>query len=118
MLASEIIYSVLAPLFDGQVAPAPLAMGQKVEGTYITYQSISEEALNTVKEWTGFEQLRVQINIHNADKIQCELDARIIKRAISEQKISSCSLLGGQDGGFDDETQLYQHQVDILIWQN
>jgi uncharacterized membrane protein YsdA (DUF1294 family) len=46
------------------------------------------------------------------------LDARIVKRAISEQKLSSCSLLGGQDGGFDDETQLYQHQVDILIWQN
>lgn len=118
MLASEVIYQTLGPLFNDQVAPAPIAQNQKVEGTYITYQGISEEALNTVKTWTGYEQLRVQINVHHLDKIQCEQDARKVKRAMSDQILTSCVVVGGQDGGFDDETQLYQQQVDILIWQN
>lgn len=118
MLASEVIYQTLGPLFNDQVAPAPIPIGTKVFETYVTYQGISEESLNTVNTWTGYDQLRVQINIHNADKIQCELDAKAVKRAMSDQKLTSCTILGGRDGGFDDDTQLYQQQVDILIWQN
>ena len=118
MLASEVIYQTLGPLFNDQVAPAPLAKGQKVQGTYITYQGISEDSLNTVKTWTGYDHLRVQINVHHADKIQCEKDAARVKRAMADQNLTECVIAGAQDGGFDDETQLYQQQVDIFIWQN
>ncbi|HCJ6237460.1 MULTISPECIES: hypothetical protein [Acinetobacter calcoaceticus/baumannii complex] len=117
MLASEIIYQILGPLFNDQVAPAPLSPGMEIHGTYITYQTLNGNPLNTVKTWTGYDQLRVQINIHNADKVQCEKDAARVKRALVDQKLSSCSLIGDSDGGFDDETQLFQQQVDILIWQ-
>jgi len=117
MLASEVIYQTLGPIFNDQVAPAPIPQGQQIEGTYITYQGISEDSLNTVKTWTGYDHLRVQINVFNTDKIQCEKDAARLKRAMSDQKLSECVIAGAQDGGFDDETQLYQHQVDIFIWQ-
>lgn len=118
MLASEVIYQTLGPLFNDQFAPAPLAQGQQVFGTYVTYQGISEDPLNTVNTWTGHDHLRVQINVHNKDKIQCEKDAAKVKRAMANQKLTSCSIAGGADGGFDDETQLYQQQIDIFIWQN
>ena len=116
MLASEVVYQTLSPIFN--IAPAPLAENQKYIGTYVTYQGISEESLNTVKAWTGHDLLRVQINVFDTSKLTCEKVAIQIKHLMSKQTLTACTILGGRDGGFDAETKLYMQQIDISIWQS
>lgn len=118
MLASEVVYQTLGPLFNDQVAPAPLAQGQQVSGTYVTYQSISEESLETVNDWTGYDHVRMQVNIFNHDSIECERDKNRAKFAMRRQKLSACVIAGGHYAGFDEATQLHQHIVEFFIWQN
>lgn len=118
MLASEVIYQTLAPLFNGQVAPAPLVQGQQVSGTYLTYQSISEESLETVNGWTGHDHVRMQVNIFNHDSIECERDKNRVKFVMRDQKLTACAIAGGHYAGFDEATQLHHHIVEFFIWQN
>lgn len=118
MLVSEVIFQTLSPLFDDRVGPHPMPKDYDKSETYVTYQGISEEPINTVKEWTGYELKRVQVNIYNHDNIKCEQDALAIKSALSNQKLSSCVLIASRDGGMDEDTQLYQYQIDFEIWQN
>ncbi|MGY5392761.1 hypothetical protein [Acinetobacter sp. NigerLNRRAM0016] len=117
MLASELVYQVLGPLFSDRVGPHPLPEGFDKSSTYLTYQGISNVALTTVKGWTGHDQVRIQVNVYNHDNIQCEKDAIQAKWAMGEQKILSCEVIGQSDGGLDEETQLYCQQIDFYIWQ-
>ncbi|WP_151731856.1 hypothetical protein [Acinetobacter ursingii] len=118
MLVSEVIYQTLSPIFSDRVAPHPMPKDYVKSETYVTYQGISEDPLNTVKTWTGYELKRVQVNIYNHDNIQCERDALSVKAALCNQKLSSCVLIASREGGMDEDTQLYQYQCDFEIWQN
>ena len=117
MLVKQIIYAVLGPLFNNQVGPHPLPPGFDKSETYITYSIVSVEPLNTVKAWTGHSQQRVQINIFNHDTIEAEQAKNEVIWAMTEQSHSSCTFISESDEGLDEETQLYQQQVDFLIWQ-
>lgn len=117
MLVKEIIYAVLGPLFNDRVGPHPLPQGFDKSETYITYTIVSVAPLNTVKAWTGHSQQRVQINIYNHDTIICEKAKNEVIWALTDQKHTSCTVLTESDNGLDEDTQLYQQQVDFLIWQ-
>ena len=117
MLIKEIIYTVLSPLFNDRVAPHPLPMSFDKSLTYITFQGISEDPLNTVKGWTGHGLQRVQINIFDPDVIECEKAKNKVIWAMDQQSHSSCTFVSARDEGLDDETQVYQQQIDFLIWQ-
>ena len=118
MLASELIYQVLSPLFADRVAPHPIPEKFDKALTYITYQSISNVSLVMLDGWTGHDQVRMQVNIYSSDNIQCEKDAVQVKWAMDQQRLAGCELLDQSDGGFDAETQLYCQQIDFYIWQN
>lgn len=117
MLVKEIIYAVLGPLFNDRVGPHPLPIGFEKSETYITHFGVSEVPLNTVKDWTGHSQHRVQINVFNHDIIECEKAKNKVIWAMTEQKHSSCTVSSIRDEGLDIDTQLYQQQIDFLIWQ-
>ena len=117
MLVKEIIYAVLGPLFNDRVGPHPLPLSFNKSETYITYSVVSGDPLNTVKNWTGHSQLRIQINIFNHDTIEAEQAKNEVVWAMTEQSHSSCTFISESDEGLDEETQLYQQQVDFLIWQ-
>lgn len=117
MLVKEIIYSVLGPLFNDCVGPHPLPQGFDTNQTYVTYQGISGNPLNTVKGWTGHTHQRVQINIFHSDIIDCEKAKNRVIWAMDQQAYSSCVVVDERDEGLDEETQVYQQQVDFLIWQ-
>lgn len=117
MLASELVYLVLGPLFGDRVGPHPLPESFDKSSTYLTYQGISNVALTTVKGWTGHDLVRMQVNVYNHDNIQCEKDAIKTKWAMTEQKLLSCEVIGSGSSGFDEETQLNFQQIDFYIWQ-
>lgn len=117
MLVKEIIYAVLGPLFNDRVGPHPLPIDFEKSETYITYFGVSENPLNTVKAWTGHSQHRVQINVFSHDIIECEKAKNRVIWAMTEQKHSSCTVSSMRDERLDTETQLYQQQIDFLIWQ-
>lgn len=117
MLASEMIYQVLGPLFGDRVGPHPMPKEFDKSITYLTYQGVSNIPLNTIKTWTGHDQVRMQVNIYNHDNIQCEKDANQVKWALCAQKQLSCELIGQSDAGLDEDTQLYCQQIDFYIWQ-
>lgn len=117
MLIKEIIYSVLGPLFNDRVSPHPLPIGFDKSEVYVTYQGISGTPLNTVKGWTGHSQHRVQINIFHPDIVVCEKAKNKVIWAMDEQRYASCTVIDERDEGLDEETQVYQQQVDFLIWQ-
>lgn len=118
MLASEVIYQVLSPLFADRVAPHPIPEGFDKSETYITYQGISNEHLEILDGWTGHGQVRVQVNVYHHDNIQCEKDAIRVLWAMDAQLLVSSSIAGQSDGGFDEDTQLYCQQIDFYIWQS
>ena len=117
MLASEAIYTILGPLFEDRVGPSPLPEGFDKSKTYITYEGITSDPLMTVKNWTGHDQVRIQVNVMNHDNIQCEKEAITVKRAMDDQSVVSCDFLGERYAGLDVETQLWQIQIDFYIWQ-
>lgn len=117
MLASELIYSVLGPLFNDRVGPAPLPEDFDKSATYITYEVITSIPLMTTKNWTGHDQVRIQVNVMNHDNIQCEKEVIKVKRAMDAQSIVNCELLGERYAGLDVETQLWQIQIDFYVWQ-
>lgn len=117
MLVKQIIYAVLGPIFNNRVGPHPLLQGFDKSETYITYSIVSVEPLNTVKAWTGHSQQRVQINIFNHDTIEAEQAKNEVIWAMTDQSHTSCTVITESDEGLDEETQLYQQQVDFLIWQ-
>ena len=118
MLASEAIYQILGPLFNDRVGPSPLPEGFDKSLTYITYESISSMPLMTVKNWTGHDQVRIQVNVMNHDNIECERAAIIVKRAMDSQSVVKCEFLGESYAGLDVETQLWQIQIDFYVWQS
>ena len=117
MLASEVIYSVLGPLFNDRVGPSPLPEGFDKSETYITYEGITAIPEITVKKWTGHDLVRIQVNVMNHDNIQCEKEAIKVKYAMDDQSIASSELIGDRFAGLDVETQLWQIQIDFYIWQ-
>lgn len=117
MLASEVIYSVLGPLFNDRVGPSPLPEGFDKSETYITYEGITAIPEITVKKWTGHDLVRIQVNVMNHDNIQCEKEAIKVKHAMDDQSIASSELIGERYAGLDVETQLWQIQIDFYIWQ-
>lgn len=118
MLASEVLYQVLGPIFNDRVGPHPLPEGFEKSVTYITYQGISNENLSTLKGWTGHSQVRVQVNVYNHEEIQCQKEAIRVIWAMDEQRLVSSSIADQVDGGFDVDTQLYCQQIDFYIWQS
>lgn len=118
MLVKEIIYVVLGPFFNSRVGPHPLPQNFDKSETYVTYQGVSEVPLNTVKAWTGHSNQRIQINVFNHDIIECEKAKNQVIWAMTEQKHSSCTVSSMRDEGLDSDTQLYQQQIDFLIWQD
>ena len=117
MLASEAIYAILGPIFNNRVGPAPLPAGFDKSLTYITYEGITSMPLMTVKNWTGHDQVRIQVNVMDHDNIECEKSAIRVKRAMDSQSVVSCEILGERYAGLDVETQLWQIQIDFYIWQ-
>ncbi|ELW82067.1 hypothetical protein ACINWC743_1574 [Acinetobacter sp. WC-743] len=117
MLASEAIYQILGSIFNDRVGPSPLPEGFDKSETYITYEGISSMPLMTVKNWTGHDHVRIQVNVMNHDNIECEKAAIKVKREMDSQSIIKCEFLGERYAGLDVETQLWQIQIDFYMWQ-
>lgn len=118
MLASEIIYAVLASTFADRVGPAPLPEPfDHQSGTYITYQKISGVGFEDDYGWLGHDEVRMQINVYHSDIIECEKESTKMRWLMNSQNLCACSE-EGSSAGFDSETQLYFEQVDFLIWQS
>ncbi|MCE1272442.1 MAG: hypothetical protein LWW88_12985 [Acinetobacter sp.] len=119
MLASEIIYQVLGPHFNDRVAPHPIPEKFDLQGgVYITFQKISSSSFSDDGGWTGHDYVRVQVNVHHTDMIECEKNAIQVKNLMNDQEYCSCEIAGGSGIEFDPETQLYYEQIDFYVWQS
>lgn len=119
MLASEIIYQVLGPHFNDRVAPHPIPEKFDLQGSvYITFQKISSSSFNDDGGWTGHDYVRVQVNVHHTDMIECEKNANQVRHLMNDQSLCSCEIAGGAGIDFDSETQLYYEQIDFFMWQS
>lgn len=118
MLASVMIYSQLKGLVNGRVFPAPRPESADQAVPYVTYQKIGTvEAINTLDEYIGAEQIRVQINVYHGEQLEAETLAHRVKVLLSQQRDCACEYVSATSD-FDPDTQLYAEINDFYIWQS
>lgn len=117
MLAVEIIYQTLKDAFNNRVGPHPLPEKFEIhDGTYVTYQKVSTEALTVMEGWTGYDYVRMQLMVVNEDIVQCERAAQQVRWLMQEQDKSEVACVGSMSD-FDPETQLFYETIDFMMWQ-
>lgn len=115
MIAGVRLNQILSPLVGNRVYPMIATERDDSTAPYIIYQAISSQPEVTDDGITGYEWVRMQIDVYHTDAYKATLLANRVINTINNQ--IKPSVYGGQQQLHDSASDLFRQSIDYEFFQ-